>query len=113
MSAHWSEDFALATLQEQQLQLLAQNFRTRQGEIDLILTDKIFLVFVEVRYRSSHFFGRPEETVNLKKQTRIRRTAEYFLSHYPNPNEQPCRFDVFSVSGQRENPKWKWIRSAF
>ena len=113
MSAHWSEDFALATLQEQQLQLLAQNFRTRQGEIDLILTDKIFLVFVEVRYRSSHFFGRPEETVNLKKQTRIRRTAEYFLSHYPNPNEQPCRFDVFSVSGQRENPKWKWIRCAF
>ena len=113
MSAHWSEDFALATLQEQQLQLLAQNFRTRQGEIDLILTDKIFLVFVEVRYRSSHFFGRPEETVNLKKQTRIRRTAEYFLSHYPNPNEQPCRFDVFSVSGQRENPKWKWIRIAF
>ena len=113
MSAHWSEDFALATLQEQQLQLLAQNFRTRQGEIDLILTDKIFLVFVEVRDRSSHFFGRPEETVNLKKQTRIRRTAEYFLSHYPNPNEQPCRFDVFSVSGQRENPKWKWIRSAF
>ena len=113
MSDHWSEDFALATLQEQQLQLLAQNFRTRQGEIDLILTDKIFLVFVEVRYRSSHFFGRPEETVNLKKQTRIRRTAEYFLSHYPNPNEQPCRFDVFSVSGQRENPKWKWIRSAF
>ena len=113
MSDHWSEDFALATLQEQQLQLLAQNFRTRQGEIDLILTDKIFLVFVEVRYRSSHFFGRPEETVNLKKKTRIRRTAEYFLSHYPNPNEQPCRFDVFSVSGQRENPKWKWIRSAF
>ena len=113
MSDHWSEDFALATLQGQQLQLLAQNFRTRQGEIDLILTDKIFLVFVEVRYRSSHFFGRPEETVNLKKQTRIRRTAEYFLSHYPNPNEQPCRFDVFSVSGQRENPKWKWIRSAF
>ena len=113
MSDHWSEDFALATLQEQQLRLLAQNFRIRQGEIDLILTDEIFLVFVEVRYRARHYFGRPEETVTLKKQTRIRRTAEYFLSHYPDPNEQPCRFDVFSVSGQRENPKWKWIRNAF
>ena len=67
MSDHWSEDFALATLQEQHLRLLAQNFRTRQGEIDLILTDEIFLVFVEVRYRSSNYFGRPEETVNFKK----------------------------------------------
>ena len=113
MSDHWSEDFALATLQEQHLRLLAQNFRTRQGEIDLILTDEIFLVFVEVRYRSSNYFGRPEETVNFKKQTRIRRTAEYFLSRYPNPIQQPCRFDVFSVSGRRENPKWKWIRNAF
>ena len=113
MSDHWSEDFALATLQEQHLRLLAQNFRTRQGEIDLILTDEIFLVFVEVRYRSSNYFGRPEETVNFKKQTRIRRTAEYFLSRYPNPNQQPCRFDVFSVSGRRENPKWKWICNAF
>ena len=113
MSDHWSEDFALATLQEQHLRLLAQNFRTRQGEIDLILTDEIFLVFVEVRYRSSNYFGRPEETVNFKKQTRIRRTAEYFLSRYPNPNQLPCRFDVFSVSGRRENPKWKWIRNAF
>ena len=113
MSDHWSEDFALATLQEQHLRLLAQNFRTRQGEIDLILTDEIFLVFVEVRYRSSNYFGRPEETVNFKKQTRIRRTAEYFLSRYPNPNQQPCRFDVFSASGRRENPKWKWIRNAF
>ena len=113
MSDHWSEDFALATLQEQQLRLLAQNFRTCQGEIDLIFTDEVFLVFVEVRYRSSHYFGRPEETVTFKKQTRIRRTAEYFLSHYPNPNDQPCRFDVFSVSGSIENPKWKWIRNAF
>ena len=113
MSDHWSEDFALATLQEQHLRLLAQNFRTRQGEIDLILTDEIFLVFVEVRYRSSNYFGRPEETVNFKKQTRIRRTAEYFLSRYPNPNQQPCRFDVFSVSGRRENPKLKLIRNAF
>ena len=113
MSDHWSEDFALATLQEQHLRLLAQNFRTRQGEIDLILTDEIFLVFVEVRYRSSNYFGRPEETVNFKKQTRIRRTAEYFLSRYPNPNQQPCRFDVFSVSGRRETPKRKWIRNAF
>jgi len=113
VSDHWSEDFALATLQEQQLRLLAQNFRIRQGEIDLILTDEIFLVFVEVRYRASHYFGRPEETVTHKKQTRIRRTAEYFLSHYPDPNEQPCRFDVFSVSGEKENPKWKWIRNAF
>ena len=113
MSDHWSEDFALATLQEQHLRLLAQHFRTRQEEIELVLTHERFLVFVEVRYRSSNYFGRPEETVNFKKQTRIRRTAEYFLSRYPNPNQQPCRFDVFSVSGRRENPKWKWIRNAF
>ena len=63
---------------------MERNYQTRRGEIDLILQEEASLVFVEVRYQASSAFGRPEETVDSKKQSRLRFTAEVFLQRYRN-----------------------------
>ena len=110
---HWSENFALDQLQSNGLRLVERNYRTRRGEIDLILREDTSLVFVEVRYRASSTFGRPEETVDAKKQSRLRFTAEVFLQQYRNGYDTPCRFDVFAVSGKMPDPDWQWIQNAF
>lgn len=110
---HWSEDFALDQLQSKGLHLVERNYQTRRGEIDLILQEEASLVFVEVRYRASSAFGRPEETVDAKKQSRLRFTAEVFLQRYRAGYDTVCRFDVFAVSGKMPNPDWQWIQNAF
>ena len=110
---HWSEDFALDRLQSRGLRLVARNYRTRRGEIDLVLQEDASLVFVEVRYRASIAFGRPEETVDAKKQSRLRLAAEAFLQRHQSGHDTECRFDVFAVSGPLPDPDWRWIQDAF
>lgn len=110
MARHWSEDFALTFLQRRGLKLICRNYQIRQGEIDLILRDNELIIFLEVRYRASDRFGRPEETINVAKRNRLRRTAEHFLACHKNLSAQPCRFDVLAILGPRENPVSNWIR---
>ena len=76
---HWSEDIAAEFLQRQGLVLLVTNYRNRTGEIDLIMSDDQTLVFVEVKQRRDSQFGRPEESVDIAKQAKLRRTAASYL----------------------------------
>lgn len=66
-----AEQLALAFLQSKGLVLVAKNFRTRRGEIDLIMLDNKVLVFVEVRFRSSISFGSAEESITAQKCHRL------------------------------------------
>ncbi|MCH1522198.1 MAG: YraN family protein, partial [Arenicellales bacterium] len=68
---------------------------------------------VEVRYRTSSAYGRPEETVDARKQSRLRLTAQGFLQQHRDPHNTPCRFDVFAVSKKPPGHKWRWIQDAF
>ena len=70
-----AEDLACAYLQKSGLRLLARNYRCRRGEIDLIMQDGEYLVFVEVRYRKNDAFGSAAETVSSAKRARIITTA--------------------------------------
>ncbi|MEW6725694.1 YraN family protein [Desulforudis sp. 1088] len=92
-----AEDAAAGYLRKQGYVLLARNFRCRAGEIDIVAADeKGELVFVEVRARLPLGFGSPEETVDARKRTRLRRAAEcYLLSR--RQGQPPCRFDVIGV----------------
>jgi putative endonuclease len=56
-----------------------RNFRSREGEIDIIAQKDDFLVFVEVRTRRSHSFGTPEESVTAKKKERLLALAEAYI----------------------------------
>jgi putative endonuclease len=71
-SGAWGEDLALRYLTRRGFQLVKRNYRTRYGEIDLILRKDDLLVFVEVKLRRGTGFGNPLEAVTLQKQTTLR-----------------------------------------
>ena len=70
-------------------------YRCRFGEIDLIVKNKAFLVFVEVKLRKSADFAQAMEYVDGRKQDRIRTTAALYLSE--NPTDLQPRFDVIEI----------------
>ena len=86
-------------LKTQGYELLAYNFRCRQGEIDIIARDGRYLVFVEVKYRKNGQAGDPLEAVDRAKQRRISRTAQYYCLTHGYGETTPCRFDVVAVTG--------------
>ncbi|MDF2940268.1 MAG: protein Nwat [Gammaproteobacteria bacterium] len=105
-----NENLALSFLKKKGLKLIAKNFYSRFGEIDLIMRDKETLVFVEVRYRGSEKFGSSLESVSWHKQQRLIKTAEYYL--LSSPQNLPCRFDVLAVS-PHNTQSINWIKNAF
>ena len=110
---HWSEDIAAEFLQRQGLELLVTNYRNRTGEIDLIMVDDQTLVFVEVKQRRDSQFGRPEESVGMAKQAKLRRTAASYLQRHDRSQSWPCRFDVVAITGTPHAPVCRWIQNAF
>lgn len=91
----WGESLAADYLRRKGYKLVATNYRCRYGEIDLIVTSKKYLVFVEVKLRKSAAFAQAMEFVDNRKQERLRTTAEMYLSLYPT-QLQP-RFDVIEI----------------
>lgn len=77
-------------------QVVAQNWRCRDGELDLVLAQGRRLVFCEVKTRSSDRFGTPAEAVTWKKQQQVRRVAARFLDDPPFVF-RGLRFDVAVV----------------
>ncbi len=91
----WGESVAAAYLQKKRYKLLASGYHCRFGEIDLIVSDRKYLVFVEVKLRKNDHFASAMEFVDYHKQNRIRTTAEHYLSQYPT--ELQPRFDVIEI----------------
>ena len=91
----WGEAQAAQYLQKKHYKLVACGYQCRFGEIDLIVKDRKYLVFVEVKLRKSAKFASAREYVDTRKQDRIRMTAAIYLSENPT-NLQP-RFDVIEI----------------
>lgn len=91
----WGETVAAEFLRRKKYKLLAAGYRTRFGEIDLIASNRKYLVFVEVKLRKSDQFAEAREFVDFHKQARLRSTAEMYLSRFPT-KLQP-RFDVIEI----------------
>jgi putative endonuclease len=89
--------------------ILKRNYRCKFGEIDLIALDGAYLVFAEVKFRSTGRMGLPSEAVNYYKQKRIREIAGYYLYSHGYPSQTSCRFDVISILGEQI----RWIKNAF
>ncbi len=87
-----AEGLAAQYLEARGLVILARNFRTRRGEIDLVARDGDTLVFVEVRYRARSDFGGAAGSVTARKQQRIVAASLAYLSRLRR--EPPCRFDA-------------------
>lgn len=91
----WGEALAAEYLRKKRFKILAQGYRCRFGEIDLIAQDRKFLAFVEVKLRKSANFAAAREYVDRRKQDKIRITASMYLSQNPT-NLQP-RFDIIEI----------------
>ena len=91
----WGETLAAAYLQKKRFALLAAGYRCRYGEIDLIVANKKYLVFVEVKLRKSDGFADAKAFVDYHKQNRLRTTADFYLSQ--NPTDLQPRFDVIEI----------------
>ena len=91
----WGEVLAAQYLQKKRYKIVATNYRSRYGEIDLIVSNRNYLVFVEVKLRKSDRFASAFEFVDSHKQDRIRTTAELYLSQFPT--ELQPRFDVIEI----------------
>ena len=106
-----AEETARQYLIIQGLKWVESNYSCRLGEIDLIMRDKEFLVFVEVRARASANYGGAIESVTYRKQQKILKTASLYLVTRKLYNQTPVRFDVVSIEGRP--PKLTWISNAF
>ena len=105
-----AEEIAERFLGRRGLEVVARNYRTRMGEIDLVARDGATLVFVEVRMRgaSGARFGGAASSVDFRKRARIEAAARHFLARLAH--EPPCRFDVVTLDGDNAI---EWHRAAF
>lgn len=104
-----AEQWATQHLQQQGLKLITQNYRSRFGEIDIIMQDQDVLVFIEVRLRKSTGFGGAAASIDARKQQRIISTAQQYISGLRQL--PPCRFDVVLIDHQAA--KMEWLKNAF
>lgn len=115
LTGAWGEALAAEYLRKKHYAVVAAGYRSRYGEIDLIATNKKFLVFVEVKLRKSNRFAQALEFVDQKKQNRIRTTASIFLSQ--NETDLQPRFDVIEIYApdgtSTVNPKINHLEDAF
>ena len=93
------EQRACLFLQDHGLTLIERNFRRKFGEIDLIMQDRLTLVFVEVRSRSQGRFGGAAASITRVKQRRMMLAAQAYLKRFSRL--PPCRFDAVVIDAGR------------
>ncbi|HYE95480.1 MAG TPA: YraN family protein [Rubricoccaceae bacterium] len=110
------EALAAAYLEAKGFRVLETNYRFSREEIDLVCFRPEGqggeLVFVEVKTRRGHGFGRPEEAVGPAKRKAILRTAEAYL-HEHRLEGASCRFDVVAITLGRGEPQIEHFEHAF
>jgi putative endonuclease len=85
----------------------------RVGEIDIVAMDGEQLVFIEVKARTSNLsYGKPEDAVDRRKQTQLKRVAEGYY-HINKLQDQACRFDVIAVDTSLGKAEVRHIKTAF
>jgi putative endonuclease len=90
------ESAALSHLKDQGFRILATDWRSRIGQIDIVAEDGETLVVVEVKARRGIAFGLPEEAVDARKRQKLRLLLETYRSANKR-QRQPCRIDVLGL----------------
>ena len=111
----WGEALAAEYLCKKRYKLVATRYLCRYGEIDLIVSNRNYLVFVEVKLRRSANFAEAREFVDTRKQERIRTTASFYLAE--NETALQPRFDVIEIYAPEgmatRNPVINHLEGAF
>ena len=104
LTGRWGEALAAEYLKKKGYRLVGMNYFCRCGEVDLIVEDRWYVVFVEVKLRRSDSFARASEFVDLHKQEKIRRTAGVWLSK--NETSKQPRFAVVEIYAPQGMDTW-------
>lgn len=91
------EAFACGLLINNGYKILARNYKTKLGEVDIIAEDNDTICFVEVKARTTAKFGLPQEAISRAKQRQIAKAALIFLKQR-NLLNRNARFDVVSIT---------------
>jgi len=86
-------------LEDNGYEILCRNFRCKIGEIDIIAKNDGYLVFIEVKYRTTIKYGTPGMAINYKKQNTIMKVAQFYMSKNDIQQDMPVRFDAVLVLG--------------
>jgi len=105
------EQLAEALLEAKGYVIRERNYRYRRSEIDLIVQRDNWLVFVEVKTRTSDAFGFPEEFVDAKKKRKILEGADYYL--YITDWKGNVRYDIVAINLEQQEPQLLHIEDAF
>ena len=81
----WGEQVASTYLESQGYEILARNYHSRHGELDLIATKNKGLYFIEVKTRSNHAYGLGEESINVEGR---KGDPAPTILHYENIGEE-------------------------
>ena len=108
----FGEESAIDLLKTNGYRILARNYKTKLGEIDIIARDKDTVCFIEVKTRHSDRFGLPQEAISRSKQRHIAKVALMFLKEN-NLLDKRARFDVISIMHSEDTSKLDLIKNAF
>lgn len=107
------ELLAISYLKKLGYKIVAKNYKTNLGEIDLIARDRDTVCFIEVRSKNSPDFGLAEETITGKKKTQISKAALGYIKRF-GLEDYSCRFDVVCIQNvNTSEPEIKLIKNAF
>lgn len=109
------EDIACRFIESHGGRILERNFRFKGGEIDVIYKDGDYIVFGEIKYRSSSAFGMAEEAVDFQKQRTISRGCDFYLLKTHLNEFTAFRFDVIALNIDEGQNKVKihYVKNAF
>ena len=107
------EEVAVNYLKEKDYKIIQRNFRSKQGEIDIIAWDTLSceLVFFEVKTRTNYNFGKPAEAVTNIKQKHIYKTAKYYI-YCKKIKNLPIRIDVIEITAYEKEYSINHIKQA-
>lgn len=105
------EKLARKYLEEKGFQILETNWRHDKDEIDIVAMDGDELVIVEVKTRSTDFFGEPEDAVGPQKESFLIRATEAYLEE--NKLDIDSRFDIISIILNDSKKEIRHIEDAF
>lgn len=109
----WGEELAAKHLESAGYVVLSRNWHCREGELDLVATDKERLIFCEVKTRSGLGFGTPAEAVTPDKADRIRRLAHHWQRAFML-RWCPVRYDIIAIVARPgARPTVRHIKAAF
>lgn len=106
------EELAAAYLEENGYEIIHKNWRFKYYEIDIVAKKGKKLHFVEVKTRSSSFYGHPEESVGKKKFKFLQKAADEYLQQ--NPGNKWIQYDVLSITfGKGTKPEYFLLQDVF